>query len=178
MKHTLAILIATLGFNAAQSALAANAAPLGLELGVASLDQVQARLSATRLTPTGINAWSDGPMFESDGAGLDIDGLRRITFIFDKGNRLAGVVMTMADHRFDEVFQHLAGKYRLQSKQIPFVGDRYARFSQDASIVEIEDPHLSFEMEVRYLTNDLVKTFRQRRAAQEAQRKQTQGAKF
>lgn len=178
MKRMLAILIATLGVNTAQSALAANAAPLGLELGVASLDQVKTRLSATRLTPAGINAWSDGPMFESDGAGLDIDGLQRITFIFDKGNRLAGVVMTMADTRFDEVFQHLSGKYRLQSKQIPFVGDRYARFSQEASIIEIEDPHLSFEMEVRYLTNELVNAFKQRRATQEAQRKQRQRANF
>lgn len=178
MKHTLALLIATLGLNMAQSALAANAAPLGLELGVASLDQVKTRLSATRLTPAGINAYSDGPMFESDGAGLDIEGLQRITFIFDKGNRLAGVVMTMAEHRFDDVYRFLAGKYRLQSKHIPFVGNRYARFSQDASIVEVEDPHLSFEMEVRYLTTELEKTFKQRRAAQEAQRKQTQGAKF
>ncbi len=82
-KHPIATLaaVATLAFtNLAQ---AANVAPLGLELGVATLDQVKNKLAATRLEPNGTNAYSDGPMLKSDGAGLEIEGLHEIVFIFD-----------------------------------------------------------------------------------------------
>jgi hypothetical protein len=178
MKHRIISLIAATSFFLATSAHAANVAPLGLEVGIASLEQVKARVGNSHLAQTGINAYSDGPMLESNGEGLDIEGLQKILFIFDAKNKLAGVVMTMADHRFDDVYQFLAGKYQVKTKQIPFVGDRYVRLAQGASLVEISDPHMSFEMEVRYLTNGLQAAFKTRSTAENQQKRTTQSNKF
>lgn len=161
----------------AQPALSANVAPLGFEVGVATYNQVKAGLKA-RLVHTGTNAYSDGPMYESDGEGLDIEGLNKALFIFDAQQRLAGVVLTMADYRFDEVQEFLSGKYKARVRQIPFVGDRYVKFTQGNSIAELSDPHMAFDMEVRYLSNDLVKAFTTRSAASDAERKRQQKAKF
>ena len=178
MKHRIASYLAALGLLIAVGAHAANVAPLGLEVGIASIEQVKARVGNSHLAQTGINAYSDGPMLESDGEGLDIEGLEKILFIFDAKNKLAGVVMTMADHRFNDVYQFLAGKYQVKSKQIPYVGDRYVRLVQGASLVEISDPHMSFEMEVRYLTNGLQAAYTNRSTAQNAQKRTTQSNKF
>jgi hypothetical protein len=178
MKNLINSLVAGLGLFIAVAAHAANVAPLGLELGVASIEQVKARLGNSPVENTGINAYSNGPMLEGNGNGLDIEGLQKILFIFDSKNKLAGVVMTMADHHFDEVYQYLASKYPVNTRQIPHVGDRYVRMRQGASLVEISDPHMSFEMEVRYLTNTFQATFKQRSAEEEKQRRQTQSNKF
>jgi len=64
-------------------ALAANPAPLGLELGVATFAQVKQALNTkTRLTDAGTNAYSSGKMLKGDGTGLEIEGLSEITLIF------------------------------------------------------------------------------------------------
>ncbi len=86
--------------------------------------------------------------------------------------------MKMADSQFDDVQHYLAKKYPVKSKNIPFVGDRYVKYAQGDSIVELDDPHLSFEMNVRYLNNALVRAFNQRSSENEAQRKKNQGGKF
>ena len=178
MKNVIQSLVAALGIFIATGAHAANVSPLGLEIGVASIEQVKTRLGGSSVAQTGINAYSDGPMLESDGNGLDIDGLDKILFIFDNNNKLAGVVMTMADHRFNEVYQFLASKYAVQTKQIPHVGNRYVRMNQGASLVEISDPHMSFEMEVRYLSNTLLAAFKKRSVEEDKQRRHKQSNKF
>lgn len=178
MKLTLLRFLFALVLFFAGSASAANVAPLGLELGVATQDQVRRALSTSQLEDIGINAYSDGVMLKSDGANLGIEGLNTITFIFDDKKRLAGVLMNMGKHKFDEVHGHLAKKYRVRDKNIPFVGNSYVRYSQGASIVELDAPHLSFEMEVRYLTNELVSRFKSRSQENEKRRKATQSEKF
>jgi hypothetical protein len=178
MKNLINSLIAAVGLFIAVSVQAANVAPLGLEVGVASIEQVKTRLGNSSVAQTGINAYSDGLMLESDGDGLEIEGLQKILFIFDNKNKLAGVVMTMNKHRFDEIYQFLSSKYKVSSKKIPFVGDSYVRFNQGASMVEISSPHMSFEMEVRYLTNTLLAAFKKRSAEEDKQRRQTQSNNF
>jgi hypothetical protein len=178
MKNLITRLAATLGLFIAVATQAANVAPLGLELGVAGIEQVTTRLGDNPPRQMGINAYSDGPMLESDGNGLDIEGLEKILFIFDNKNKLAGVVMTLSKHRFDDVYQFLSKKHTVKTRQIPFVGDRYVRMNQGASLVELSAPHMSFEMEARYLTNQLMAAFTKRSAEEEQQKRQTQSSKF
>ncbi len=157
---------------------AANASPLGLEIGVATLDQVKKSAgSKTALTDAGINAYSGGPMLKGNGEGLDMEGLSEIQFIFDKSNKLAGVLMTLPQNDVRPLVDMLANKYKLVRKEIPFVGDAYAKFKLGASTVEVNAPHLSFTMQLNYLSDELVSSFnqlsQQERAAKE-QKKKTQ----
>jgi hypothetical protein len=159
-------------------AYAANAAPLGLEIGVATLAQVKAKVGAvTSLAEIGTNKFTDGVMLGGGGEGLDVDGLHKITFIFDKKDVLQGVVMTL-DKNFRPTFEELRKKYTVVSKQIPFVGDSRARFSQGSSFVVLDAPHLSFEMTLSYISGPFDQAFKTRSAAEDARHERQQADKL
>src|SRR5436190_18851708 len=125
-------------------ALGANAAPLGMELGVATLEQVKAQVGkVTDLGDAGANKFSGGKTLASTGRGLDVDGLSRVLFIFDKGDVPQGVVMTL-EQNFRPTFELLRKKYKLVSKQTPLPGYGQARFAQGESVITLEAPHMSF----------------------------------
>ena len=83
----------------------------------------------TPLEDRGTNKWLGGPMLGGAGVGLGVDGLKGITFIFDKREVLQGTLMTL-EKNFQPTFEGLRKKYRLVDKKIPFVGDSQARFAQ------------------------------------------------
>lgn len=171
IKSAIAIFLAICSL----SVLAGNAAPLGMELGVATLAQVKQSLGGrTPLEDGGINKFSGGSMLKGNGAGLEVEGLKEIVFIFDKSEKLAGVLMTMPKHDFKRTLDMLAGKYKVIQKNVPFVGNSFAKLRQGDSIIELEAPHLSFDMSLRYLSNQLVADFKKQSAAEAAakQRKQ------
>ncbi len=74
---------------------------------------------------------------------------------------------------FKKTLATLSGKYKLVEKRAPFVGDSYAKFRQGDSIVGLDAPHLSFNMSLRYLTNELQASFNRQAEAEkpEKQRK-------
>lgn len=184
MKILFRLMVALLlGFST--SVWAGNAAPLGFELGVATLPQVQQGLSAkTRLTETGTNKYTGGKMLSSTGAGLDVDGLKEITFIFDKNNVLAGVTMSlnkgdgMHNEGFKKLSKTLASKYKQVEKREPFVGDCYARYVQGDSVVILNVPHMSFEMGLSYLTKGLLADFNKQSVQEKSAQQKTQASKF
>lgn len=169
-------------------ALAANPTPLGLELGVATLAQAKQTLGGkTRLGDAGINAYSDGKMLKGDGAGLDVEGLSEITLIFDKSDKLAAVLMTLPKQEgmgdmhnsvFTKTLNTLSGKYKLVEKRVPFVGNSYAKFRQGDSIVELDAPHLSFNMSLRYLTNELQAAFNRQSEAEKSAKQRKQASQL
>jgi hypothetical protein len=178
MTRRLHLAFFTVLILAPADAFAANAAPLGLEVGVATRAQVKQKLGATtELADAGTNKFSDGPMLGGDGKGLDVDGLEKITFIFDKKEILQGVIMTMSKS-FKPTFEKLSKKYALVSKQIPFVGDCKARFQQGGSVVVLDAPHMSFEMTLMYLTNELERAFKTRSSSESARHERQQEDKL
>jgi len=163
-----------------QLSFAANVAPLGMELGVATIDKVKKEIgSRTKLVDKGLNAYSEGRMLAGSGEGLEVDGLKEITFIFDKSNILAGVLMTlpkggMENENFKEKLGMLSAKYKIVEKNVPFVGDSYAKFKLGDSIVELKAPHMSFDMSLNYLTNRLVTNFNTVSAKESAEKQKKQ----
>lgn len=177
------VVVLLLGFSS--SVWAANAAPLGFELGVATLPQVQQGLSAkTRLVESGISKFTGGKILSGNGAGLDVEGLKEITFIFDQNNVLAGVTMTigkgngMNNEGFKKLSKTLAAKYKQIEKQEPFVGDCYARYVQGDSVVILNVPHMGFDMGLSYLTKGLLAEFNKQSAQETAAKQKSQASKF
>lgn len=154
---------------------ASNAAPLGLELGYANLAGVKATIgSASALQDNGTNQFSGGPMLITDGAGLGVDGLSSLNLIFDKSNVLVGMVMTLPKAPSD-MLKRLSSKYSVVTNRVDsFMDNGYARLAKGDSLVEIDAPHLSFTMEVRYLTNQLMADFQTQSAAEKAAREKQQ----
>jgi hypothetical protein len=72
----------------------------------------------------------------------------------------------------------LADKYKVRSKERPFVGNKFAKFDSPNGIVELSAPHMSFDMQVRYLRNDLVKKFAEQSKAESEAKKKREAEKF
>lgn len=174
-----ALLLITVSSLVLASAAEAGTRVLGVELGATTPGQLHKALDGkARLEERGINRWSGGDMLRSDGANLGVDGLRQVDYIFDPKGLLCGVLMAMGKESFDEVYQALALKYRLLREVRPFVGDRYARFATADGIVELDAPHLSFELSVRYLRRDLEEDYQRRSRAEAAERRRARAANF
>lgn len=152
---------------------------LGFEIGVSTVEQVRSAIAKqTQVMDVGENNYSAGPMLKTDGNGYDIRGLNSVLYIFDPQKKLAGIVMNMDKNRFDAIFQMLAGKYKVATQQRPFVGNQYARFKTQDAVIEVDAPHLSFEMDVNYLRDDLMQKFRAKTAAEAAIKKRHESAQF
>lgn len=137
-----------------------NAAPFGLEVGAASYTQLKTQYgSNTNLIDAGVNQFTHGRMVESDGSGFDVDGIHKILFVFDKSDVLSGVIITMPKDPAG-TFKMLSGKYKPVTNKIDgFMNNGYAKLKKGNSFIEIDAPHMSFTMEVRYLTNDFMSSY-------------------
>lgn len=152
---------------------------LGFEIGVSSAEQVKASLvKQTRVIDGGTNKYSGGVMLKTDGSAYEIEGLNEVLYIFDDQKRLAAVILSMDQGRFEPVYQALANKYKVSTKQRPFVGNQFARFKTPDTVIEMDAPHMSFAMEVRYVRNDLMAKFNTQSSAESDAKKKREAAKF
>ena len=164
---------------AASTVAEAGTQVLGFEIGVTTIEQLKQGLSKkTGLEQKGANKYSGGEMFETKGGAYDIQGLTRVLYIFDEQKKLAGVVMDMSKERFDAIHKMLNGKYKVTSQKLPFVGDKFAQFRPSDAFVELDAPHMSFTMEVRYIRNDLMKKFKDQSSAEATDKRNAEAAKF
>jgi len=134
---------------------------LGVELGVSTLDQVRSTQGQkAELENAGVNEYTGGPMLVSEGTGYGIEGLRKVAYIFDSQKKLAAVLMTLEKGRFDTIARVVAGKYKLRSQERPFVGNQQATFQTGDGVIELNAPHMSFEMTALYARSDLMQQFK------------------
>lgn len=107
--------------------------------------------------------------------------------IFDASDKLAAVLMTLPkgggfgdlqNGNFAKTVKTLAAKYKLVEKNQPFVGNARARFRQGDSVIELDAPHLSFTMELRYLTDALQKAFSQQSDNEKAEQERRQASRL
>lgn len=143
-----------------QTSHAANVSALGLEIGSATFDEVRAKIgSRTKLAKVSSDhPISHGLALSGDGQGLDLEGIVKVLLVFDRSDRLVGTELTLTkgamNSNFREVARILREKYRLIESRVPFVGDSYMLLRSGNSVVEIDAPHLSTTMAVRYMTDN------------------------
>lgn len=152
---------------------------LGFELGSSTQQQVRSRLgNQARIGDVGTNKFTGGQQFKTSGEGYGLDGLTEVVYIFDKDQKLAGVLMEMGNDRFDEVFGVLAGKYKVTAQARPFVGNKFGRFKAKGATIELSAPHMSFEMQANYIRDDLYAQFTTQSAAEAQQKRAAEQSKF
>lgn len=179
MKFNLFTGLAMLCMIISNSTFAANAAPFGQELGLSTYAQVKQQVGGkTSLSDAGTNKFSGGKMLQGDGDGLGIEGLSGVTFIFDRTDKLVGVLMNLPKESFKPTLKALSAKYKLVSSEVPFVGNASAKLKLGDSVVELNAPHMSFTMEVLYLTNSLKQAFQQQSSNERAAKDKKQADMF
>lgn len=151
--------------------------PLGVPLGT-SVEDVQKALPHTRLEKTGISAITNGLILETDGTGLDVEGLRHVVLVFDADKRLDAVQMRMDKDAYDRVFGYLRKLYPLKSNQAPFVGDRKAVFADQGWRIELAAPHTSFDATATYMTKPFFAALERNTAVERQEKAQKEGARF
>ncbi|MBW7925690.1 MAG: hypothetical protein H3C59_13245 [Burkholderiaceae bacterium] len=144
------LVVATLLFSIATNA---GTQVLGFEIGVSTHELVQTALkrkTIIREVAVDQNRF-DGSILATNGESYEIEGLLEVFYIFDRDKRLAAITMVMNTYKFDAVFQALSAKYRVLSKDIPFVGSKSARFEgSDDGVIVLNAPHLGHVMNVTY----------------------------
>lgn len=140
-----------------------SVAPFGLELDKATVKDLESKYDILRKTKAKNNVTS----IEISPRLLSLKGLQGASFFFDDRDVLQAVVLTMDKSSFDETYGILSGKYKLTEKNIPFVGDKSASFSQEDCSIFLEAPHLNFSLLVTYVTNTFFKKFQDKQRDQE-----------
>ena len=155
------------GFSAADEGIG----PFGLSIGTSQPDEVLERFPDA--VEVGSNSWTGGAMYRVEGAHLPLQGARRATFVFGQDDRLDAVLITLNKRRFDAVRRLLDEQYPRVSARIPHVGDAHVEWRVGDVIIELDSPHMSFDMQLEYQTRRFVDQFESgMRERQESQRRQ------
>ena len=159
MKKCVAAVVVAFLFNGGARA-GENAKPLGLELGVATYEQVTKVLGAqTSLENVGTHLASGGPVLRAKGEGLGVDDLSDVTLVFDRKNVLVAAELDFpktariggSGGSFAKMANQLQSEYRPVARSEPFVGDASAHYKAGDSTV-LAAPHMSFTMSLTYTT--------------------------
>ena len=149
-----------------------NPSVFGMEIGKMTEKELKAKYNASK---TGINKYTNGNMYSIPVSGINFDGLKEVTAIFDRRGKLVGVLTTLPKSKFNYLNDALKNKYTVVSQNIPFVGNKSVVLREGKTEITLEAPHMSFDMTMNYLEDSLIKAFKTQSQA-EANRKKQQEA--
>lgn len=153
----------------------ADPAPFGLELGTATVEDLQKKYTATY---KGMNKYSSGKMFVLDPSELGVSGMSSATVIFDKNSKLVAVLTDVSKNRFNELHRSLSGKYRVKSQQIPFVGNKKVVMQDGNTEVTLNAPHMSFNMELNYINTHFYQAYLKKEQAEKEAKKRAESSRL
>ena len=146
-----------------------------MELGKTTESQLK---SLYNIQHTGTNKYSNGNMYSVPTSAINFDGLQEVTTIFDTKGVLVAVLTTLPKSKFDYLNQMLGGKYKRVSQNIPFVGNKSATYRDGATEITLEAPHMSFEMSMNYIRDDLRRAFNQQSEAEKQQKQKNEASQL
>jgi hypothetical protein len=163
----------------ASGPIVAGVKVLDVEIGVTTLEAVKASIKQRGTAEDlGLNRFSGGTVLKVAGHGFGIEGLQEVFFTHDEKKTLVAVVLLMDKGRFDTVHQFLKSKYKTTRQVIPYVGDKYVEFAAHDTTIELDSPHLSFGLEVRYTNNEIAKKAKALQKTEAESKKKMEQSKF
>lgn len=156
-------------------AAVADPAPFGLEIGKTTVKEMTSKYG---VTPNGVNKYSNGPMFKINVAELNFSGLKEATAIFSTDGVLLAILTTLPKSKFDYLLDALDDKYKLVSKKIPFVGNKKAKLIDGNTEITLSAPHMSFDMEMNYISKELWRTYKQQSSAEKEKKRKNEASQL
>ena len=134
----------------AQAAVAGNATPLGLEIGVATCATARQKLGHAKENPLGSDTW-----LETSDTDQLYPGATKVAVRCSSDRVIAVQIEAskggMGNEGSRQAYNTLAGKYkRVAGGPMPSLGNGYARFVAGNTVIEQSAPHLSFEFTITY----------------------------
>ena len=153
-----------------------NAEPLGFKIGVTHFTIIKRKDADIKYFDR--SSWTNGVMYKSDGKVHNVEGLKNITYIFNSVRVLDAIIINMDKNYFDKINNYLKSKYILVTQTNPPVGDKFVKYKQGNSIIEIHAPHMDFEMEIVYKTTAFDFVRKQKLQEEINKKEQEQKGKF
>ncbi|WP_085116839.1 hypothetical protein [Serratia proteamaculans] len=133
----------------------------GLTLGKTTNKEVESKYS---IKPFAENKYSNGNMYEIPMSQINFDGLQKVTLVFDRAGVLELVLAQFPKNKFDSINSTLKGKYKFVNGEIPHVGNKWVKYKDGNSYITLDAPHMSFDMDLEYITDDFLKSIKKQRS--------------
>lgn len=159
----------TIAFALLTNSVFADSSVLGLKMGQTTISELKQMYDVEH---TGTNSWSLGEMYSINKRDIPLEGLEQATAIFDTDGKLVCVNMTIGKYRFEEMNSQLKKKYKVTKSVIPFVGDKFVSLKDGNTIIQLDAPHMSFEMSLLYAQKSFMDSFKSGSKKKEEQKKQ------
>ncbi|GHV59331.1 hypothetical protein FACS1894103_2490 [Campylobacterota bacterium] len=154
-----------------------NPSPIGLQLGKSTMRDVNQKYRLTK-KGGGFSSVTGGEIYDLDIKGIAIEGVKSGVVIFEEDGTLAYVCLNINKNRFNAMFDQLNSKYKLTYKDIPYVGNKIAKFKVGNSEIELYAPHLGFELELTYATDAFWQASKNYRRKQQEQKQQSEASQL
>lgn len=119
-------------------------APFGLEINKATKDDFAKKF--------GVKVSEKKNSYEIASNKIPLDYVESASFAFYKDiQELSSVYLKFNTKRFNVLYEDLNSKYEKVEAQIPFVGNKYARFTDGNTTIELEERHLGFNTDLLYI---------------------------
>lgn len=159
--------------------VAAATSPLGFTLGKTTQSDVERSLPRDKIKAVNRSGATGGPWIEIDPAAFDFDGLEKVILVFDTDPRLVLVQLTIAKQRFRDVLADLRSKYSAQYQNIDnFMQNGGATFRSGDDWIIFDAPHLSFSLELTYVTDSFWRELRRHGKERTIQKRQQERGKL
>jgi len=157
------------------SAAFADPTVFGMELGKTTEQELK---SMYNVKNAGANKFSTGNMYNVPVGDINFEGLQEVTAIFSADGKLLAVLTTLPKSKFDYLNQTLGRKYKRVSQKIPFVGNKSATYRDGGTEITLDAPHMSFEMSMNYIRDDLMKKFNQQSEAEKRKKQANEASQI
>ncbi|MFL9908345.1 hypothetical protein [Paraburkholderia sp. RL17-337-BIB-A] len=153
-----AIVISAVTTWGANCYAASVAAPMGIEVGKTTCDQVEAKLNGTQGVSGNKDqsSWSKGTMFVLDKVdGFGVDGLQKMLIVCGPSNVTMLVEMTfnkggMGNPAVQSTAHQLDSKYSPVRKNLPELADGSALWKAPNASIELQYAFMNFSFDVDY----------------------------
>ncbi|WP_447874187.1 hypothetical protein [Serratia fonticola] len=152
MKYSRLISSAVLVALLSPLSVLADTTVFGLTLGKTTENELKIKYRDAE--EFGVNKWTEGIMYDVPVSSIDFEGVKKLNVVLDDDKHVTAVFVTFNQNKFNFVNSSLAKKYKLVKKDIPFVGNKYARYRNDNDVVNVIAPHMSFDMRVEYIEKE------------------------
>lgn len=140
----------------------ADTSAFGMTLGKTTLDEFMKEYPSA--AKVGKSDWTDGAIYSIPVNDLNFEGVKTDYVIFTQDGKLTAITIDIDKGRFNKIHGMLSKKYKVSSKEIPFVGNKFVRYKSGDDIIELEAPHLSFEMNLLYAEKNFLDVYSKRKS--------------
>lgn len=88
------------------------------------------------------------------------------------------VLTTLPKSKFNYLNNTLSKKYKRINQKIPFVGDRFVSYKSGDTKITLEAPHLSFQLSMNYIRNDLMRKFNKKSQADKRKKQKNEASQL